>query len=134
MSCSPSASTRTDSPFALKFCTEFHKTLLYKRVYAFFVIVSSRFFKKRISLIQNNSFLWKTYKNQLFQNQWNITKTRTCFCYYCYFLRVNVKKIEKTLFLSAGAQKRWKTAGSGSTLQQYLPNPKTKFPVKLIFT
>ena len=44
------------------------------------------------------------------------------------------KNIEKTLFVSAGAQKRWKTAGSGSTLPEYLPNPKSKFPVKFIFT
>ena len=37
------------------------------------------------------------------------------------------RNIEKTLFVSAGAQKRWKTGGSGSTLPQYLPNPKSKF-------
>ena len=43
------------------------------------------------------------------------------------------KNIEKT-FVSAGAQKRWKTAGSGNTLPQDLPNPKSKFPVKFIFT
>ena len=43
------------------------------------------------------------------------------------------KNIEKT-FVSAGAQKRRKTAVSGSALPQYLPNPKSKFPVKLIFT
>ena len=44
------------------------------------------------------------------------------------------KKIEKTLFVSAGAQKRWKTVGTGSTLLQYLPNRKSQFPVKFIFT
>ena len=33
------------------------------------------------------------------------------------------KNIEKTLFLSAGTQKRRKTADSGSILSQYLPNP-----------
>ena len=44
------------------------------------------------------------------------------------------KNIEKTLFVSAGAQKMWKTAGSGNTLLQYLPNPKSKFPVKVIVT
>ena len=44
------------------------------------------------------------------------------------------KNIEKTLFVSAGAQKRWKTAGSGITLPWYLPIPKSKFPVKFIFT
>ena len=44
------------------------------------------------------------------------------------------KNIKKTLFVSAGAQKRWKTAGSGNTLLQYLPNPKGKFPVTFIFT
>ena len=36
--------------------------------------------------------------------------------------------------MSAGAQKRWKTASSRSTLPQYLPNPKSKFPVKFIYT
>ena len=38
--------------------------------------------------------------------------------------------IEKKLFVSAGAQKRRKTAGSWSALPQYLLGPKTKFPVK----
>ena len=37
------------------------------------------------------------------------------------------KNIEKA-FVSAGAQKRWKTAGYGSALPQYLPNTKSKFP------
>ena len=41
LSCSPSASTRTACPFTLKFCTEFQETLLYKRVSAFFLMVSS---------------------------------------------------------------------------------------------
>ena len=41
---------------------------------------------------------------------------------------------EKILFVSAGAQKRWKAAGSRSTSPQYLPNPKIKFPVKFTFT
>ena len=50
-------------------------------------------------------------------------------------LRVKVKKnIEKTSFVSAGAQKRRKTVTSGSALPQYLPNPQSKFPVKFIFT
>ena len=44
------------------------------------------------------------------------------------------KNIEKTLFLSAGAQKRWKTEGSGNTLPRDLPNPKSRFLVKFIFT
>ena len=35
--------------------------------------------------------------------------------------------------MSAGAQKRWKTEGSGSTLPQYLPNPKSKLRIKFIF-
>ena len=42
--------------------------------------------------------------------------------------------IDRTFCVSAGAQKGWATAGSGSTLPQYLPNPITKFPVKFIFT
>ena len=36
--------------------------------------------------------------------------------------------------MSAGAQKGWKTAGLGSILPQYLPNPKNEFPVKFTFT
>ena len=36
--------------------------------------------------------------------------------------------------MSASAQKSWETAGSGTTLSQYLPNSKNKFPVKFIFT
>ena len=46
LSCFPNASTRTDCPFALKFCTEFHKTLLYKRMFFFFIIVSTSLFLK----------------------------------------------------------------------------------------
>ena len=37
------------------------------------------------------------------------------------------KNIQKS-FVSAGAQKRWKPPGFGSTLPQYLPNPKSKLP------
>ena len=44
------------------------------------------------------------------------------------------KNIEKTLFVSAGAQRRWKTASYGNALLQYLPHPESKFPVKFIFT
>ena len=44
------------------------------------------------------------------------------------------KNIAKTLFVSTGAQKRWKAAGSGNTLPQYLPNQKNRFSVKCIFT
>ena len=40
------------------------------------------------------------------------------------------KNIKKAFFVSGGAQKRWRAAGSGNTLPQYLPNPKNKFPVK----
>ena len=42
--------------------------------------------------------------------------------------------VKKTFSVSEGAQKRWKTVGPGSTLPQYLPDPKSKFPVKFIFT
>ena len=43
------------------------------------------------------------------------------------------KNIEKK-HVNADARKRWKTEGSGSTLPQYLPKPKSKFPLKFIFT
>ena len=43
------------------------------------------------------------------------------------------KNIERTFFVSAGAQKGWEIAGSGNILQQYLSNPKNKFSVKCIF-
>ena len=43
--CSPNAISRTALLFALKFCTQFHKTLLCKRVSKFLVIVCSFFFK-----------------------------------------------------------------------------------------
>ena len=36
------------------------------------------------------------------------------------------KNIEKTFFVSAGAQKVWETPGSGNTLPQYSPNSKKK--------
>ena len=41
---------------------------------------------------------------------------------------------ERTFFMSAATQKGWETAGSGTTLPQYLSNPKDKVPVKFIFT
>ena len=44
------------------------------------------------------------------------------------------KNIQRTFVMSAGAQKGWETAGSGTTWPQYLPNPKIKFTVKFIFT
>ena len=44
------------------------------------------------------------------------------------------KILKKNIIVSAGAQKRGKTAGSGIILLQHLPNPKSKFAVKLIFT
>ena len=45
------------------------------------------------------------------------------------------KKIERTFFVSAGAQNGWeKGTGSGNTLPQYLPNLKNKFSVKSVFT
>ena len=43
------------------------------------------------------------------------------------------KLIEKTFFVGAGVQKRWRAAGSGNTLSQYVPNKKNKFPLKFIF-
>ena len=44
------------------------------------------------------------------------------------------KNIGRTFFVSAGAQKGRETVGSGTTLPQYLPNPKNEFPRKSIFT
>ena len=44
------------------------------------------------------------------------------------------KNVSRTFFVSVGSQKGWATAGAGTTLPQYLPNPKNKFPVKFIFT
>ena len=44
------------------------------------------------------------------------------------------KIIEKTFFVSAGSQKGWETAGSGTTLAQYLRTTKNKIPAKSIFT
>ena len=44
------------------------------------------------------------------------------------------KNVERTFFVSAGAQKGWETAGSGNTLPQNLSNPKYTFPVKFTFT
>ena len=43
------------------------------------------------------------------------------------------KIIENTFFVSAGSQKGWETAGSGTTLAQYLPNIKNKIPAKSTF-
>ena len=44
------------------------------------------------------------------------------------------ENIERTFFVSAGAQKKCETTGCGTTLPQYLPNPKNELPLKLIFT
>ena len=48
----------------------------------------------------------------------------TLFLTLLFATRQHEKKIQKTLFVRAGAQKRWKTAGFDSNLPQYLPNPK----------
>ena len=64
-------------------------------------------------------------------------KSTDTYCSYCHLRSVNVKKIlKKTLFVSAGLRwkTRTKTADSGSTISQNLPNPKNKFPAKFIFT
>ena len=51
------------------------------------------------------------------------------------FTKFHAKKsIKRTFITSAGTQKVWKSAGSGTTLLQYLSNPKNKFQVKFIFT
>ena len=44
--CSPNPSTRTACSFSLKFCAEFHKTLPYKMMSAFFINFSSSLFLK----------------------------------------------------------------------------------------
>ena len=44
------------------------------------------------------------------------------------------ENIERTFFVSEGAQKKWETTGCGTTLPQYLPNAKNKLSLKLIFT
>ena len=44
------------------------------------------------------------------------------------------KNIERRFFVRADAQKGRESAGSGTVLPQYLPNPKNLFPVKFIFT
>ena len=75
LSYSPSASTRMACPFALKFCTEFQKTLLYKSVSAFFIIVSCFFIFKRISLIQSNWFLWKIFNDDYYCGSFVFTFT-----------------------------------------------------------
>ena len=115
-------------------CRVSQNTTLQKTVRVFFNC-QYFFIFKRISMIQNNSFLWKMYKNQLFQNQWIKTKYTLLFLLlFTTGQRGKRIKKKKTLFVSAGTQKRWKTAGSGKTLPQYLPNPKSKFPLKFIFT
>ena len=40
----------------------------------------------------------------------------------------------KNIICECKCSKKVKKAGSGSTLPQYLPNPKSKFQVKFIFT
>ena len=41
------------------------------------------------------------------------------------------KNIEGTFFVSAGAQKGWELASFGTTLPQYLPDPKSKISSKV---
>ena len=104
--------------FALKFAQSLKKDCLYKKVAVFFVIIQFSIFK-RISLIQNNSFLWKIYKcfkiNEAYQ------KRRHPFCSYCHLLsdnnnNNNNNKNEKTFFLSSCTQEGWETTGSGTAL------------------
>ena len=70
----------------------------------------------------------------MFQNQRSPIKTRTLLFLLLLTKSQREKNIEKTFFVSAGAQKRWGTAGSGNILPQYMPHPRKKFSVKLIFT
>ena len=44
------------------------------------------------------------------------------------------KLLKTTFFVSAGSQKGWETAGSGTTLAQYLRTTKNKIPAKSTFT
>ena len=71
----------------------------------------------------------------MFQNQRSITKTRTSFCSPCYLLWENVKnKYLKNIICEYKCSKKVKKVASESALPQYVPNPKSKFQVKFIFT
>ena len=74
-------------------CRVSQNTTLQKAVRVFFNC-QYFFIFKRISMIQNNSFLWKMYKNQLFQNQWIKTKYTLLFL-LLFTTGQRVKRIEK---------------------------------------
>ena len=64
---SPSASARTASTFALKFCTEFQETLLYNRVSMIFVVVSCSLLLKEYDWSKTTHFYEKQIKNNCFK-------------------------------------------------------------------
>ena len=86
--CSPSASTKTVCPLALKCCTEFQETLPYQRVSALFVIVRWFFTFKKNKFDPKQLIFMK--KHKLFFSK--AAKHSKTFCSYCYLWRVNVKK------------------------------------------
>ena len=132
MQCSPSASTIAACLFALKFCSVSRNSAVQKDVWVFVFICGSLFLKNKFDWKQ--PIFMKKHKNHIHQNQWSITKMWTPFCSYGYLLRVNMKKKRKNVPCGCRRSKRWKTAGFGNTLPQYLPNPKIKFSLKFIFT
>ena len=81
------------------------------------------FFKSK-NLIQNSTFLWKVYENfDTLSFPLLFTESQ------------REKNIGKTFFVTADTQKSGRTADSGNTLPQYLPNPKRKkkIPATCIF-
>lgn len=112
LSCSPSPSTIKTYPFPLKFCTEFYKLLLYERLSTHFVIVSSFLFLKEWVLSKLTHF-YEKYIKLISSKPIKYNKNAGSLLLLLLF---TMGHCEKTLFGSAGAQKSWKIAGSGSSL------------------
>ena len=91
--------------------------------------------QKCVCIFCNCSYFYKKYITLIVWKPAKLNKNANTLLFLLLFTKSQREKnIEKTFFVSAVIQKGKKTAVSGNTLPQYLPNPKIKFPVKFIIT
>ena len=102
----------------------------------FFVTVwsSSLFYKKKTFDLKLLISLKNTKKINCFKTNESQKNADTLLIRLLFTKSQRETNIKKSFFVNAGAQKRWKSVGSGNTLPQYLPIPNNEFSVKFIFT
>ena len=112
----------------LPVCLEILYTVLRKTAVqkgsVFFVIISSSLFLKEQVWSKTTHFFEKYIKINCFKPMKHNKKADTLSFLLSVTKCKRKKNIERTFFVSAGAQKGWETERSGTTLPQYLPQPK----------